>query len=666
MSSFVGRMKEYESVSIDRFDRENLLAKAYFLSHCHKDHMMGLRAPPLKRRLECSLKLRLYCSPVTKELLLTNRKYRFWENHITALEVETPTQLCLVDEVTGEREELMVTLLCAGHCPGSVMFLFEGSEGTALYTGDFRMAKGEAARMELLHSGGRVKEIQSLYIDSTFCDPRFYHIPSREECLNGILELVRGWVTLTSYHVVWLNCKAAYGYEYLFMNLSDMFGLKVHVNKLDMFQKMPDILQHLTTDRTTQIHACRHPRDDEYSHGGNWLPCGATAKDGTPLRIISIKPSTMWFGERSKKMSVIVRTGESSYRACFSFHSSYSEIKDFLSHIQPLSVYPSVVPMGRSIDVITDILKPLCRKCVENGEPVYKPLGKLKRGKREFLDDSDSDHGDHDGLFDDLPVPVRRRLPGSEPHDCADTAAGENAGRPQTEFFDCEESNDEDEEADEERDDISGADAASVPGILPPPPPPSSSEPDALRWDMFFKREPGSLPKGGESGRTREQGEERGSRSPELFTDSEEDGYSPSPQRPSSQSSSQSVRTWEPGSQGSLSEPERSQDGVGWAGVVRPEQGRGRRALWEGNADSRACRNSGSGPDLGEDPRGQSWGADSGPKPDSQGSSDFDIPSTPDSEHPLPDQLRDLYCKLAAGEAVRTGEGRGAMGSAER
>lgn len=32
-------------------------------------------------------------------------------------------------------------------------FLFEGDKGTVLYTGDFRLAKGEAARMELLHSG---------------------------------------------------------------------------------------------------------------------------------------------------------------------------------------------------------------------------------------------------------------------------------------------------------------------------------------------------------------------------------------------------------------------------------------------------------------------------------------------------------------------------------
>lgn len=36
MSSFAGRMKEYPTISLDRFDRENLHARAYFLSHCHK------------------------------------------------------------------------------------------------------------------------------------------------------------------------------------------------------------------------------------------------------------------------------------------------------------------------------------------------------------------------------------------------------------------------------------------------------------------------------------------------------------------------------------------------------------------------------------------------------------------------------------------------------
>lgn len=36
MSRFGGRLREYPALSIDRFDRDNLRARAYFLSHCHK------------------------------------------------------------------------------------------------------------------------------------------------------------------------------------------------------------------------------------------------------------------------------------------------------------------------------------------------------------------------------------------------------------------------------------------------------------------------------------------------------------------------------------------------------------------------------------------------------------------------------------------------------
>nr|BAH11998.1 unnamed protein product [Homo sapiens] len=103
-------------------------------------------------------------------------------------------------------------------------------------------------------------DIQSVYLDTMLCDPRFYQIPSQEECLCGVLELVQSWITQSLYHVVWLNCKAAYGYEYLFTNLSEELGVQIHVNKLDMFRNMPEILHHLTTDRNTQIHAWWHPK----------------------------------------------------------------------------------------------------------------------------------------------------------------------------------------------------------------------------------------------------------------------------------------------------------------------------------------------------------------------------------------------------------------------
>ncbi|XP_058719669.1 protein artemis-like isoform X1 [Poecile atricapillus] len=696
MSRFGGRTREYPAVSIDRFDRDNLRARAFFLSHCHKDHMKGLRGTTLKRRLEGSLKVKLYCSPVTKELLLTNWKYKFWENHIVALEVETPTQISLEDEISGEKEDVVVTLLPAGHCPGSVMFLFEGENGTVLYTGDFRLAKGEAARMELLHSGTRVKDIQSVYLDTTFCDPKFYHIPSREECLNGILELVRSWTSLSRSHVVWLNCKAAYGYEYLFINLSEELGIKVHMNKLDMFRNMPEILCHVTTDQHTQIHACRHPRDDDCFRG-NRLPCGMTCLNGSPLHIISIKPSTMWFGERKKKTNVIVRTGERTYRACFSFHSSYSEIKDFLSYICPVNVYPNVLPVGGTEDTVMEILKPLCRSYRRIMEPRYKPLGTLKRAHKRELSDTDEDD-----LFDSELISTGPKIPKQQRRESRPSSTGQSENSEgkinestesyttytslKVDFMDCEESNDDDDEDDEEESEKNtvqflshepdASSTANFNGVSSG----HQSNANVPCWDEFFmgnKLEESSenednIPSSADAG---------GSQS--LFSDS--DGVSDSTHI-SSQNSSQSTHISEQGSQGwdsqmdtvLITSQERSALDLSKGGsraVVpvlqeSPKDTQLDSSRGKPPGQNRPCARDGA---CGLKSKDCEKAAEDGAahvhevlveisdrcrtpdlelRKDSQSSSDFEIPLTPDAEAPQPDKLHHLYRKLAAGENI--------------
>ncbi|XP_042847051.1 protein artemis isoform X1 [Panthera tigris] len=626
------------------------------------------------------LKVYLYCSPVTKELLLTNPRYRFWEKRIISIEIETPTQISLVDEASGEKEEIVVTLLPAGHCPGSVMFLFQGNNGTVLYTGDFRLAQGEAARMELLHSGGRVKDIQSVYLDTTFCDPKFYQIPSREECLSGILELVRSWITRSPYHVVWLNCKAAYGYEYLFTHLSEEFGIQVHVDKLDMFRNMPDILHHLTTDRNTQIHACRHPKAEEYFHW-NKLPCGNISKNRIPLHTISIKPSTMWFGERTRKTNVIVRTGESSYRACFSFHSSYSEVKDFLSYICPVNVYPNVIPIGTTMDKVVEILKPLCRSS-QSTEPKYKPLGKLKRARKTHLDSEEEDD-----LFDDpVPLPLRHKVPYQltlHPDVYLMTAASPSQPEqerqstgykesmhtfPLANFIECEESNSEGEE-ELQTPASSQEDLGAVTHHQ------QKADVEVPQWEVFFKRNDEitddsleNLPSSTEAG---------GSQSPKIFSDS--DGEST---HISSQNSSQSTHISEQGSQGwdsqsdtvLLSSQERNSGDITFLnkGSYRPRIKENIPAsqmeqnvlcpkdtysdLKSRNQDANMAPGVGeittlsSGKHIPQEKRLLNFSTNA----DSQSSSDFEIPSTPEAELPKGEHLQYLYEKLATGENIVT------------
>ncbi|XP_063164285.1 protein artemis [Candoia aspera] len=711
MSRFGGVMREYPLLSIDRFDRENLRARAYFLSHCHKDHMQGLRASSMKKRLECSLKVRLYCSPVTKELLLSSQRYKFWENYTVALEVETPTQISLIEEASGEKEDIVVTLLPAGHCPGSVMFLFQGENGTVLYTGDFRLARGEVARMELLHSGSRVKDIQSVYLDTTFCDPKFYQIPSREECMKGIMELVRSWVVQSPYHVVWLTCKAAYGYEYLFTNLSEELGIKVHVNKLDMFKNMPEILCHVTTNQHTQIHACRHPRDDEMFRG-NRLPCGMTSQNGNQLRVISIKPSTIWFGERTRKTNVIMRTGMSSYRACFSFHSSYSEIQDFLSYICPVNVYPNVVPVGTAEDRVKETLKPFCRKYRKNNRPAYKPLGVLKRART--LDTNGGGGDDDDDLFDTELIPTKYKIPKllseigpsenkplpPNPQEDNSCKASSMPTSLKLDFVECEESNGEDEEEEEEEEET----------VLPQIPLPRTDStpklqnPNSLvcstgtgkqnedqqqsnlelpKWDNFFRRHTEDSETSDHEDHHLPYTDSTEQRSPYLDDDLSDSTHI------SSQNSSQSTHISEQGSQGWDSQADTvlisSQERRNFelspfikgaaerimtyvphllAGEKKTDLPSSK-PLDHGAPSTDKVKFECKTKDWGTAAPNQTESADERSKQegrseklspevqiDSQGSSDFEVPPTPEAEIPKPEQLCSLYQKLAAGETL--------------
>ncbi|XP_045148110.1 5' exonuclease Apollo isoform X2 [Echinops telfairi] len=102
-------------------------ARLFFLSHMHSDHTAGLSSTWARP---------LYCSPITAYLL--HRRLQVSKQWIQALEVGESHVLPL-DEIG--QETMTVTLIDANHCPGSVMFLFEGYFGTILYTGLYSLGK---------------------------------------------------------------------------------------------------------------------------------------------------------------------------------------------------------------------------------------------------------------------------------------------------------------------------------------------------------------------------------------------------------------------------------------------------------------------------------------------------------------------------------------------
>jgi len=74
----------------------------------------------------------------------------------------------------------------------------------------------------------RVKEIQSVYIDTTFCVPQAMFIPSREDTTNAAVDLIRDWLSRShGNHIIHLQYRADLGYENLFVRFSLEFNMKV-------------------------------------------------------------------------------------------------------------------------------------------------------------------------------------------------------------------------------------------------------------------------------------------------------------------------------------------------------------------------------------------------------------------------------------------------------
>ena len=379
MSCFEGKMKEYPEVSLDRFDGLNLQSTGYFLSHCHADHLVGLNSPEFSVRLSQNPSIRLYCSEVTASLLLAIKRFEHLGPYIDKLQIDEEVLLSLprLSDNDGPHERsLAVTLIPAGHCPGSVMFLIKGNEGAVLYTGDFRFQVGQTVRLTSLFS--RTKgytlrtSIKSVYVDTTFCVPEAFSIPTCQECLKLITETIQNWVSRTNKYLVHIFSRSSYGYEFLMNELASRFKCQIHVTE-KQYQKyrfVPAILRVLTTDpNSTKIHFCQlgvisNVEEDlelckqRSKFNRTELPCLKDLRHAPA--ILQIIPSVMFFarGDKVTPSQMSYCESETVLRLCYSSHSSYEEIIDFLRAIKPENIFPNVCPNAQLS--LADIRAQLC------------------------------------------------------------------------------------------------------------------------------------------------------------------------------------------------------------------------------------------------------------------------------------------------------------------
>ena len=291
MSTFKGVVDEFPELRIDYFrdipGRTPPLA--CFLSHIHSDHLRGLETfhSPF-----------VYCSPATRQLLLSLEKYPHRMNFakgilevrkqhyrrcgrlLKTIPLNTPTEIEL-----GPQKRIRVTLLDANHCPGAVMFLIEGGGKAILYTGDIRSEPWWVNA--LLRSPVIVPytidchRLDKIYLDTTFAskDELTKHFPPKAEGLTELLEKISRYPENTTFHFhAWTP-----GYEDVWTVLSSALGSQIHVDsyKMRLYKSLASASDNgilateghalcgfkcgnreqagcLTSDTNTRLHSCEH------------------------------------------------------------------------------------------------------------------------------------------------------------------------------------------------------------------------------------------------------------------------------------------------------------------------------------------------------------------------------------------------------------------------
>jgi DNA cross-link repair 1A protein len=151
---------------------------AYFLSHFHSDHYIGLTSSWKHGPI--------YCSKVTGNLV--RQQLRVDPKWVVDLDFEKKT------EVPGT-EGVHVTMISANHCPGSSLFLFEKelSKGKSsrlqrvLHCGDFRACQEHIEHpllrpdvLDAVSGKNRQQKLDACYLDTTYLNPKYAFPPQKQ------------------------------------------------------------------------------------------------------------------------------------------------------------------------------------------------------------------------------------------------------------------------------------------------------------------------------------------------------------------------------------------------------------------------------------------------------------------------------------------------------
>ncbi|ROW03119.1 hypothetical protein VMCG_05828 [Cytospora schulzeri] len=158
--------------------------------------------------------------------------YKHQGRRLKPLPLNTPTEIELAPN-----KIIRVTLLDANHCPGAVMFLFEGNGKAVLYTGDIRSEPCHVdaivrnpCMVEYSHEPSRrgLRTLDRVYLDTSFTED--VQFQTKSDGLRELLDKVSKYPDDTVFYFsAW-----TYGYEDVWIALAKALNTKIHVDDYKM------------------------------------------------------------------------------------------------------------------------------------------------------------------------------------------------------------------------------------------------------------------------------------------------------------------------------------------------------------------------------------------------------------------------------------------------
>lgn len=273
-----------------------------------------------------------------------------------------------------------VTAFDANHCPGAVMFLFEGNFGNILHTGDCRLTPECLQNLPEKYVGKKGRQplcqLDYVFLDCTFGKASM-KMPSKHNAVQQVINCI--WKHPNT-PLVYLTCDLL-GQEEVLVDVSKTFGSKIYIDSVGN----PDCFMYLTLtapEIISQDPASRFQLLDGFPR----LYERAQAKiadaqaSSQPVPLI-IRPSAQWYaledesldaGHRNRvRINEAVKDVFGVWHVCYSMHSSREELEWALLLLAPKHVV-STTPDCRAMEL--DYVKKKCFNRVSSDDPLWKVM----------------------------------------------------------------------------------------------------------------------------------------------------------------------------------------------------------------------------------------------------------------------------------------------------